>query len=302
MKRQYIIGWVDTDIGKIPKVDARLNLSDKLGSVKARFSFGRMNYKVDPGLYAVGSPGPDSVVLVSCNYKLSFDALRKELQNIDAWILVLDTKGINVWCAAGKGTFGTKEVVNRVEQVGLKRVVNHRKIVVPQLGAPGVAAHEVRKQSGFLVIYGPVRASDIRVFLKKNMKATLQMRQVRFSFYDRLVLVPAEITGGRKYMFIIIAAFIILSGLSSNGYSLDMAASKGIYSTINVLMAYFAGVIIGPLLLPWLPGRSFSLKGFFAGLIVFLISIFSGFSGNSGIEIASWGLMICYGFFLLFKS
>ena len=74
-----------------------------------------MDYRVEPGLYAVGSPTADSPVLVSANYKMSFDRLRSALPGVDAWILVLDTKGINVWCAAGKGTFGTDELVRRIE-------------------------------------------------------------------------------------------------------------------------------------------------------------------------------------------
>jgi len=66
----------------------------------------RMSYAISPGLYAVGNPTKESDVFVSANYKLSFDVLRRELKGFNAWILVLDTKGINVWCAAGKGTFG----------------------------------------------------------------------------------------------------------------------------------------------------------------------------------------------------
>ncbi len=161
----YIVGRTDTKTGKIPTVSTRLSKADKWGSLKVRLNINRMKYKVQPGLYAVGNPDADSPVLVSANYKLSFDALRKELTGIDAWILVLDTKGINVWCAAGKGTFGTDELVKRIEISGLEQVVNHRKMVVPQLGAVGVSAHQVRKRSGFSVIYGPVRASDIPVFL-----------------------------------------------------------------------------------------------------------------------------------------
>ncbi|HQL32652.1 MAG TPA: hypothetical protein PK969_05305, partial [Treponemataceae bacterium] len=67
-----------------------------------RLGIGRNKASVTPGLYFIGSPGAASPVLVSANYRLSFDALRKELSGIDAWILVVDTRGVNVWCAAGK--------------------------------------------------------------------------------------------------------------------------------------------------------------------------------------------------------
>ena len=124
---------------------------------------------------------------------MSFDRLRKELAGFDAWILVLDTKGINVWCAAGKGAFGTGEIVHRIEATGLAGLVSHRTLILPQLGAPGVAANEVLKKSGFRVIYGPVRASDLKVFIEAGMKATKDMRAVKFDFMDRLVLTPVEL-------------------------------------------------------------------------------------------------------------
>jgi CO dehydrogenase/acetyl-CoA synthase gamma subunit (corrinoid Fe-S protein) len=126
--------------------------------MKCRLSAFRNNYIVEPGMYAVGAPDKSSDVLVSANYKLSFDALRQVLKGLNAWVLVLDTKGINVWCAAGKGTFGTDELVQRISVTKLNRIVDHRRIIVPQLGAPGISGHEVKKASGFKVCYGPVRA------------------------------------------------------------------------------------------------------------------------------------------------
>ena len=122
---------------EIPKVPTKLCRADRLGAFKARWGVGRMKYTIEPGLYAVGNPNPDSIVLVTANYKLSFDTLRKELGSLNAWIMVLDTKGINVWCSAGKGTFGTDEIVRRVQETRLGEVVAHRKLIVPQLGAPG---------------------------------------------------------------------------------------------------------------------------------------------------------------------
>jgi CO dehydrogenase/acetyl-CoA synthase gamma subunit (corrinoid Fe-S protein) len=120
-----------------------------------------MDYKVEPGLYAVGTPDDKAPVLVTANYKMTFDRLREQLGGVSLWIVVLDTDGVNVWCAAGKGTFGTDEVVHRVKEVGLDRLVSHRTLLLPQLSATGVAAHEVKKQTGFRVVYGPIKAKDI---------------------------------------------------------------------------------------------------------------------------------------------
>ena len=161
---------------------------DWLGAVAVRCSFRRTQYTIQPGLYTINTPNAESPVFVSANYKLSFDHLRRALKDLTGWILVLDTKGINVWCAAGKGTFGTEELVERVAAVNLKDVVSHRQLIVPQLGAPGLAAHKVLQQSGFRVAYGPVRAKDIPQFLAADLKADAEMRRVQFPLLDRLVL------------------------------------------------------------------------------------------------------------------
>src|SRR5512136_3444019 len=126
---------------EIRTTTSTVNFANRLDHFLARWGWKRESHRVEPGLYRLGNPDPDSPVFASANYTLSFDALRSALAGIDAWILVLDTKGINVWCAAGKGTFGTDELVRRIQAVGLSRVVSHRRVVLPQLGAPGVAAH-----------------------------------------------------------------------------------------------------------------------------------------------------------------
>jgi hypothetical protein len=112
-KQSWVIGEQSTSAGSVPKIATQLTQSDRLGHWKVRWGIGRMRYAIAPGLYAVGNPSPDSPVFVSANFKMSFDLLRAELEGLAGWILVLDTKGINVWCAAGKGTFGTEEIVRR---------------------------------------------------------------------------------------------------------------------------------------------------------------------------------------------
>jgi hypothetical protein len=140
---KWVIDEIHTPKGIVPVISTNLHFKDILGSWKVRWGIGRMNYKINPGLYAIGKPNHSSPVLVSANYKLTFDSVRKELSDLDCWILILDTKGINVWCAAGKGTFGTEEIINRISKTKLSEIVSHRKLTMPQLGAPGVSAHEV---------------------------------------------------------------------------------------------------------------------------------------------------------------
>ena len=112
---------------------SEITFSNRFDHFLARWGVNRMGHIVEPGLYLLGNPAPDSDVFVSANYRLSFDALRSALAGRDAYILVLDTKGINVWCAAGKGTFGTDELVRRIGSTGLPGIVSHRKLILPQL-------------------------------------------------------------------------------------------------------------------------------------------------------------------------
>jgi len=259
-------GDVETLTGKVPRIGTRLTLRDELGALRVRFAIGRMDYTIPPGLYAVGAPTPESPVFVSANYKLSFDYLRCELGGTDGWILVLDTKGINVWCAAGKGTFGTTEIVSRVRQTQLDLVVAHRKLIVPQLGAPGVSAHEVQKQCGFQVIYGPVRAEDIPEFLSANFKTTPEMRRVHFTIHDRIAVIPVELVIWFKQALGLAVIVALLSGISRSGFS--FAATPRAFGL--VFTGWLVGGALVPILLPWLPGRAFSIKGLWAALVLWL--------------------------------
>ncbi|MGD0229520.1 MAG: mercury methylation corrinoid protein HgcA [Syntrophorhabdales bacterium] len=276
LDQPFVAGPMQTPVGQVPRVSQILGRADRLGAFKARWGIGRMRYTIDPGLYALGDPGPESPVCVTASYKMSFDLLRKALTGIDAWILVLDTQGVNVWCAAGKGTFGTDELVDRVESSGLAHVVSHRRLIVPQLGAPGIAAHEIRMRSGFQVVYGPVRAGDLPAFLKDGLKATGRMRTKGFGFMERLALVPMEVVPAARTALpagaVLFILALVLSGLS---------ASKALDWTLVALVAMgasiLAGAVLTPLLLPWLPGRAFSTKGLGVGLLPALAAfLFTG--------------------------
>jgi hypothetical protein len=255
-------------VGKVPKVSSLVTWADRMGSVKARWQIGRMHYKVDPGLYALGDPDAESPVLVTANYKMSFDRLRSALPKIDAWILVLDTNGINVWCAAGKGTFGTAELAARVSSSGLDRVVSHKRLILPQLAGPGVAAHEVKKRCGFGVVYGPIRAEDFPTFFKNGLKASPEMRVKTFKTWERIVLIPVELVDALKVALIVLPALFLLGGLGGPSAFWSNAFNYGIFAAFAVLLAILGGAVLTPFLLPWVPGRAFSVKGFLLGLVM----------------------------------
>lgn len=217
----------------------------------ARLGYHRMEHRVTPGLYRLGSPDRSSPVFVSANYTLSFDALRSALSGMDAHILVLDTKGINVWCAAGKGTFGTDELVERIKDTSLEEHVDHRRLILPQLGAPGVSAHEVKARTGFSVEYGPIRADDLPQYISSG--ATEGMRRITFPFRDRAVLVPVELRNVALKAVLAIVALLLLGG---------------VVPALIALTAVLAGTVLFPLLLPFLPTTDFTSKGMLLGALV----------------------------------
>lgn len=229
-----------------------LTARDRAGHVLARLGINRSGWRVRPGLYKLGDPGPDGPVLISANYRLSFDALRSSLAGIDAWILVLDTMGINVWCAAGKGSFGTDELVARIESARLADEVETRTLIVPQLGATGVCAREVLRRSGFRVRFGPVRARDLPRFLRDG-EATEEMRRVSFNVRERAVLIPVEAKTALPFVA---------------GGALAAYLGDGAIGSAGVVAASAAGLAGFPVLMPYLPGRDFSTKGFVLGGVV----------------------------------
>jgi hypothetical protein len=233
----------------------------------------RMGHRVEPGLYRIGSPTPESPVFASANYTLSFDALRSALAGLDAYILVLDTRGINVWCAAGKGTFGTGELVYRIENTGLDGIVTRRKIILPQLGAPGVSAHEVQYRSGFKVEYGPVRARDLPEYIRTG-KATPEMRRVEFPVRDRIVLSPIELVHISLPAIVVAAVLWFLAG--------PVAA-------LAAISAVIAGTVLFPILLPFIPTKDFSTKGLLLGGIV-AIPFAAAFA--SGTTLPGWAALV----------
>lgn len=264
---RFVEDFVDTPSGYVPVVAAKLHFRDLLGSLRARIGIQRDYYKVAPGLYCVGKPEADSPVLVSGNYKLTFDTLRRELSGVGAWILVLDTRGVNVWCAAGKKTFCTDELVYQVKRTQLAKVVSHTQLILPQLGAAGVSAHQVKKACGFEVKWGPIQARDVKNFLENDLQATSEMREVTFPVSERAVLIPVELSMLVKPSWWVLIALFFLSGIGPEIFSIDAAWLRGQMAATYYLMGIVAGAVVVPLILPWLPSRKFYFKGIVTGIL-----------------------------------
>lgn len=295
LDQYFVTGSVDTLTGPVPVVPAQLTWRDRRGGYRVRWGIGRYDYTVDPGLYAVGTPTDLSPVLVTANYKLTFDALRRTLTGRDAWILVLDTRGINVWCAAGKGTFGTAELISRIQGTGLAQVVSHGVLVLPQLGATGVAAHEVRRATGFRCVWGPVRATDLPAFLDSGMRATVEMRRVTFPLRDRLVLMPVEAVNLLGLTVAVAAGAALIGGIGPGFYSIARALERAPIAAAAAIAAIVGGTVVTPALLPWLPSRMFAEKGAAVGIVAALLIDAAFWSAHAPLSLAAAGLVAVVG-------
>lgn len=185
------------------------------------------------------------------------------------WILVIDTRGINVWCAAGKKTFSTEEIVYQVNRCNLSDIVNHRKLIIPQLGAPGVSASRLKKGCGFGGVFGPVRATDIPRFLSGETDEN--MRSVTFTLKERVVLIPVELVlFWKNLLYILLTAALLACTAFVIGTKTAAAATAAFYFSLT-LLGIGSGAVLFPLFLPLLPFTQFWIKGALVGSIISLL-------------------------------
>lgn len=252
------LGWLDTPAGRVARIGSDWTDADRFGAMKVRWAIGRMEYLVPPGLYAIGNPSDGSAVVVTANYKLTFDLVRRALSNRDAWLLVLETHGINVWCAGGKGTFGTAELCRRIESTNIARVVRHRVLLLPILSANGVRAVDVKARTGFEARFAAIRAEDLPELLDNGWKSTESMRAMTFTLRERAELVPVEVVLALRGAWAVFALLLVAGGIAAG-------PAFPLLRAFTPALLFLAGMLTGavgvPLLLPLLPPRAFSAKG-----------------------------------------
>lgn len=151
-------------------------------------------FRTRAGLRAVGSPDRSSPVLLTGNYDLTVRRVLRAVRGLDAWLVVADSGGVNVWCAASGGHLGTHQVVTALKVASLESRVVHRQVIVPQLAATGIEAKEVRRRTGWIVRFGPADVRDLPAYLAADHQKTEAMRLVRFGVRDRLEMAAAWAT------------------------------------------------------------------------------------------------------------
>jgi ferredoxin len=190
-------------------------------------------HRAPTGLFAVGRPDAASPVLVTANFTLTLQRVRRALAGRDVWLLVANTEGINVWCAAAGGAFTTSRVVDAIKVSGLCEKVSHREVVLPALSAPGVDREAVRRETGFRCRFGPVYARDIPAYLDAGKRKSDAMRRFDFGAQHRLdMFLPMNVP---VWLLVAIPLALIAPGLLPGFTVLFWGAVALLYVLLDVI-------------------------------------------------------------------
>jgi NAD-dependent dihydropyrimidine dehydrogenase PreA subunit len=211
-------------------------------------SFRHYDFPCECGIYPIGKPGPDSPVFLSGNYIYTVDWLKKVLRPYDCYLLVADSSGSNVWCAAGMNEFTEHDIIDAVNVARLSTLVNHRKLIAPPYGAPGVDVEAVKTETGFRVVWGPAHLKDLPRYIANGFKRTNDMLKVPFNFRDRFEVGLGSAT-----------AYIMMAGI------LGIVSAK--YAAI-VSIAFFTAQLFSFVFWPWLPSERYYRRTLLLELIL----------------------------------
>jgi NAD-dependent dihydropyrimidine dehydrogenase PreA subunit len=153
--------------------------------------FRMLPFPTRTGLRVLGRPDRSSPVFLTGNFGLTVERVRRALAGIDGYLLVANSRGINVWCAATGGLFTDHDVISVLKTSGIGDRVDHRHVILPQLAATGIDGKAIRDKTGWKVVWGPVEADAVPTFLEQGMKATRAMRTARFPWRRRLEMAVA---------------------------------------------------------------------------------------------------------------
>lgn len=214
--------------------------------------FRSVPYPTKPRLIRIGNPNRKSPVLVTANYDLTVRRVCRALLGTDCYLLVAPTGGIDVWCAAGGGRFTVDSIISILKTSQIARLVDHRRLILPELCANGINMFEVKRRTGWTAVFGPVEARDIPEYIASR-KRTEKMIRVTFTPLERLEMGVAMWGSlSLRYSIFPFLAF----GLGGAGM---FVASLAIISAV-ISLACFS-----------LPGKTFVQKAAAFGLPLLLI-------------------------------
>jgi NAD-dependent dihydropyrimidine dehydrogenase PreA subunit len=212
------------------------------------------------GLFKLGAADENSPVFVSGDYYQTVIRLLKILKKHDCYLLVVDSAGINVWCAAGVGDFNEHKVADAVNTYEVQKVVNHRRLILPQLGAVGINRKKLFEECGFHVKWGPANLQDLDDYINNNTRTTEPMRRVRACFTDRLYIAIGMIF---TWLFIYALVYIVFALIVTSAYN-HLAYGAAILSVISIMST---------VLYPALPFKWITSKVIFTGAVILAVNI-----------------------------
>ena len=123
--------------------------------------------QVTPGLYEINSPKPDSPVLITTNFSITYFSVANEVEGsgLPAWLLVVDAEGMSVLTAWAAGKFDAERIGKAVKQFNVAEKAPRKRIVLP--GHVAVLSGEVEEAlPGWEIRVGPREAVDIPSYMK----------------------------------------------------------------------------------------------------------------------------------------
>ncbi|MCA9519971.1 MAG: 4Fe-4S binding protein [Myxococcales bacterium] len=148
--------------------------------------FRMLPHRAPTGLVAIGHPSRTSPVLLTCNYSYTVRRLRRILRGLDVWLLVANSNGINVWCAAGGGHLTHHDVISVIRTSRVDERVDQRVLILPQLGATGIERRAVEQATGWKTKWGPTMAEYLPEYLARGLRGRKAWRKAPFLLGDRL--------------------------------------------------------------------------------------------------------------------
>ncbi len=127
--------------------------------------------QVQPGIYEINSPKPDSPVLVTTNFSITYFSVANEVEGsgLPAWLVVTDAEGMSVLTAWAAGKFDAERIAKAIKGFDVASKVTKKQIVLP--GHTAVLSGELEEElPGWDIRVGPREAVDLPAFMKQALK------------------------------------------------------------------------------------------------------------------------------------
>jgi acetyl-CoA decarbonylase/synthase complex subunit gamma len=123
--------------------------------------------QVEQKIYNIGEPMPESPLLITTNFSLTYFIVSGEVENskVPSRLAVMDCEGLSVLTAWAAGKFTASKIAQFIQESGIENEIKHRELIIPGYVAILSGAIE-EKLPGWKVTVGPREANGIPAFLR----------------------------------------------------------------------------------------------------------------------------------------